>query len=152
MPQGPLSKIKNGSRLTANYTNATNGLTAVGLGWQIGANEVWTGEFNLSGQCSGTGGTKFAITIPAGATIEAEFLGITSAVTALTSSRVTASATVTAQTFWTAAAVPGPVWIRVTVVNGSTAGSVALEAESVTNGQTTTIFAGSYVTCRETAN
>lgn len=148
MPAGPVSKIKNGQRLAANYTNATTSLTNVGLGFAIGANENWTGEFNLSGQCSGTGGTKFAITVPAGATIEAECLGITSAVTAITSSRITASGAATTQTFYVASAVPGPVWIRFTVVNGSTAGAVQLQAESVTSGQTTTIFAGSYLTCR----
>jgi hypothetical protein len=148
MPAGPTSKIKNGQRLAANYTNATAALTNVGLGWAIGANEVWTSEFNLSGQCSGAGGTKFAITVPAGATIEAECLGITTGVTAVTSSRITASGAATAQTFYVVATVPGPVWIRVTVVNGATAGAVALQAESVTSGQTTTLFAGSYCTAR----
>jgi len=149
MPAGPVSKIKNGQRLAANYTNATAALTNVGLGWAIAANEVWTGEFNLSGECSGTGGTKFAITIPAGATIEATCLGTSGAVTAQTVSRITASATVTAQTFFAAAAVAGTVRICLTVVNGATAGAVALQAESVTSGQTTTtLFAGSYCTAR----
>ena len=150
MPLGPVSKVKNGQRLVANYTNATAGLTNVGLGWAIGASEIWTGEFNLSGQCSGAAGTKFAITIPAGATIEATVFGMTSAVTAFTSSRITASGAATTQTYWVVATTPGPVRICVTVVNGATNGAVALQAESVTVGQTTTIFAGSYVTARPT--
>jgi hypothetical protein len=150
-PGGLVSKVKNGQRLVSNYTNATTSLTNVGLGWAINANEVWTGEFNLSGQCSSTGGTQFAITIPSGATIEAECFGITSAVTAFTSSRITASGVATTQVFFIAAAVPGPVRITVTVVNGATPGSVQLQAKSVTSTQTTTIFAGSYVTARPTA-
>src|ERR1700733_12782246 len=122
MPAGIVSKIKNGQRLAANYTNATAGLTNVGLGWAIGVSEVWTGEFNLTAQCSGTGGTKFALTIPAGATIEATVFGIAASVTAFTCSRITASATATTQIYCNAAAVPGPVRIKVTVVNSTTAG------------------------------
>ncbi len=133
-------------RLTANYTNTSNVLTNVSLAVAMNANEVWVGEFNLSGQCSGAAGSKFAITIPAGATIEATAIGISGAVTAFTSSRITASGTATTQTYYAAATTPGPVRITFTVVCGATAGNIQLQAQSVSNVQTTTLFAGSFLT------
>ena len=147
MPAGPSSKLRNlfVQRLASNYTNATAGLTNVSLAVPMTAGEVWVGEFNLSGQCSAAGGTRFAIVIPAGATIEATVLGISGAVTALTSSRITASATATTQVYYAAITTPGPVRITFTVVCGATAGSVQLQAECASSGQTTTLFAGSYV-------
>jgi hypothetical protein len=43
----------------------------------------------------------------------------------------------------TVATTPGPDVIRFVITNGSTAGTVAIQAASVTSGQTTTLFLGS---------
>lgn len=147
MTAGIISKIKNGQRLAANFTVTSTTPANVGLGFQIAANEVFTAEFNLSGQCSGNAGSKFLITIPAGATIEGGAWGTTSGATAFQAVRINAGATATAA-FWTVATTPSSVHIKICVINGSTAGSVQLQAESGNASQTTTIFLGSYMTAR----
>jgi hypothetical protein len=111
----------------------------------MGANEVWVLEFNLTAQCSSTGGTKFQITAPAGATIEGWIESSTSAITTFSYQRITAINTLNVTALHTVATTPGPDYIWVRVKNSSTAGTCGLGFASVTAGQTTTIFAGSCV-------
>jgi hypothetical protein len=98
----------------------------------------------MTAQCSGGAGCKYAITAPAGATVEGWLYSSANGVSLAVLGRFTAINTLGATTH-TSAGAPGPDMIRFTVVNGGTAGSVAIQAASVTAGQTTTVFAGSWL-------
>jgi hypothetical protein len=131
--------------LAANATNSAVTAANSNLSFQIGANEVWIMELSLTVQCSGTGGSKFQITAPAGATLEGWLQTSTTGLTVYSSQRITAINTLTATAAHTVAAVPAPDTILVRVKNGATAGTVALGFASVTAAQITTIFAGSFM-------
>jgi hypothetical protein len=129
--------------LSANYTNATVTQTATNLSFAIAANEVWVVQIQISGQCSSTGGSKFQINAPTGATIEGWFEGTTSTITTLTYQRITTINALTGTAAWTVATTPAPAYIWVRIKNSTNSGTVSFGAASVTATQTTTIFAGS---------
>jgi hypothetical protein len=129
--------------LAANFTTTVVAATSTLLSFNIGANETWVVDVQLTAQCSGTGGTKYAVAAPAGATIEGWIYSSLAAITTLSYQRITAINTLNATALHTVATTPGGDIIRFTVVNGSTAGVVAIQAASVTAGQTTTVFLGS---------
>ena len=104
-----------------------------------------------SGGCSGGGGSKYAIATPAGATIEGWIYSSAGAITTLSYQRVTAINTLNATALHTVATTPGGDILRFSITNGATAGVVAVQAASVTAGQTTTVFAGSWLRARRTA-
>lgn len=133
------------SALSANYTNATNTQTATNLSFAIAASESWVVEYQGTVQCSGTGGVAYQINAPTGATIEGWLQSSTNAITTLSFQRITAINTATSTAVHTVGTTPAPdrIWFRVT--NSTTAGTVAISAASRTNGQTTTIFAGSNI-------
>lgn len=131
------------ARLVANFTTTVVAATSTTLAFNINANEVWLVECQLTAQCSGVGGSKYAVAAPAGATIEGWIYSSTSSLTTLSYQRLTAINTLNAAGLHTVATTPGPDVIRFVVTNGATAGVVALQAASVTVGQTTTIFLGS---------
>lgn len=134
------------SVLAANFTTTATGAANIGLGFNIGANETWVVDVQLTAQCSGTGGVAYAVTAPAGATIEGWVYSSTSAIATLLYQRIVALATLTSTALHTVATIPAPDVLRFTIINGSTAGSVQLQAASKTNGQITTIFKGSGMT------
>lgn len=131
--------------LLANATSTIVTNTNTNLGFVIGANEVWIMELSLSAQCSGTGGSKFQISAPTGATIEGWYQGTTTGLTVFTYQRITAINTLTGTAAHTVATTPAPDTILVRIKNGATPGTVSLGFASVTAGQTTTIFAGSFM-------
>jgi hypothetical protein len=128
--------------LSANATSSVVTSANTNLSFTIGANEVWIIEFFFTAQCSSTGGSKFQITAPTGATVEGWYQGTTSALLTFTSQRITAINTLTGTAAHTIAATPAPDSIIVRVKNGATPGTVALGFASVTAAQVTTIFAG----------
>lgn len=132
--------------LAANYTNATTSQVATNLSFAIAANEVWLMQVQFTAQCSSTGGSKFQINAPTGATIEGWYEGTTSSLTALTYQRITAINTLTGTASNTVATTPAPGYIWVRIKNSSTAGTVSFGAASVTSTQTTTVFAGAVLT------
>lgn len=140
--------FKNGRRTSGISTTDTTIASVWDLGFAIGPNEVWTAEFNLSHGASGTGGCKWAISIPSGATIRAVVVGSGASKTTQTSSIITASATLTAELYNTAALTTG--WTRITasVANGATGGNVQLQFASGVSGQFTTVYTDSYFTAR----
>jgi hypothetical protein len=125
--------------LSANFTTTvvTAGNTA--LTFQVISGEVWIVDVQLTVQCSGTGGVKIAIGAPAGSTIDGWYLSSLGAITTLSYQRLTAINTLTATATHTVATTPAPDVIRFTITAGAT-GAVTIQAASVTNGQTTTIF------------
>ena len=129
--------------LSANFTTTVVAATATGLAFNIGPNEVWFVEAQITAQCSGTGGSKYSVTGPAGAAIEGWIYSSTSAITTLSYQRLTALATLNTTALHTVATSPAPDVLRFVIQNGSTAGVVAINAASVTATQTTTLFLSS---------
>jgi hypothetical protein len=140
------------ARLTADQaTNATTATAVPGLSFTIGANEVWTVEFNCRiGKASGTNGTKYAIAIPAGATVMGQVFGTVGSATAFATEVITASATLTSTAFNTTATSNGVMRITACIVNGATAGTVQLQQASVTS-QNAIVLANSYMVARRIA-
>lgn len=137
-----------GSNFTTTGTGAT---TITGLSFNIGANEVWVVDVQITAQCSSTGGVKYAVSGPSGATIEGWLLSSTSAITTLSYQRITAINTLTGTAAHTVATTPGPDMIRFVITASSTAGAVTIQAASGTSGQTTTVFIGSSMTAHRAA-
>jgi hypothetical protein len=131
-------------RLNANATTTVVTATATNLSFAMAASEAWEVEFQGTVQCSGSGGSKFSIGAPAAATIEGWIRSSLAAITTLSYQRVTAVNTLNATALHTVATTPGPDVIKFSIVNGAVAGNCALQIASVTAGQTTTVFAGSY--------
>ncbi len=138
-------------RLAANFTTTATAAASTALSFQIAANEVWVVDVQITAQCSSTGGSKYAIAAPAGATIEGWIYSSTSAITTLSYQRLTAIATLNTTALHTVATTPAPDIIRFTIINGATVGTVAIQAASVTSGQTTTVFAGSWLRAQRVA-
>lgn len=130
-------------RLTANFTTTSTSATSTALSFDIEANEVWVVDVQITAQCSSTGGVKYAVAAPTGATIEGWLYSSTSAITTLSYQRLTAIGTLTSTATHTIATTPAPDVIRCVITNGATRGTVTIQAASGTSGQTTTIFSGS---------
>lgn len=121
-------------------TTATAAATVTGLSFGVVAGEVWRVEVNMTAQCSGTGGVAYAVSAPAGSTIEGWVQSSTNAITTLSYQRLTAINTLTATALHTVATTPGPDRIVFVITAGAT-GTIAIQAASKTSGQTTTVFA-----------
>lgn len=133
------------SQLARVASNVTTTLATVvdvtALSFFLNSNEIWMATYELKVSC-GTGGVKFAINGPAGATLVMQVFGGASAtVTAFTSSQVTALNTLTTEGY--AVSATRQVTVTATILGGATAGSVQLRFASLTSGQTSTIFANS---------
>jgi hypothetical protein len=141
--QGDLTSFQLFKSLSANATSTSATNTNSNLVFTIGVSEVWILEFDLTVQCSSTGGVKIQITAPAGATVEGWYLSSGAAITTLVYQRITAINTLTGTITHTVATTPGAdrIWVR--IKNSTTAGSCGLGFASGTATQTTTIFAGS---------
>lgn len=131
--------------LSANATTTIVTNTNSNLSFPVAANEVWVIEFNGTVQCSGVGGSKFQISTPVSATIEGWYQSSGAAITTPVYNRITAINTLTTTATHTVVTTPTPDRIIVRVKNGANAGTLAIGFASVTNGQTTTIFAGSNI-------
>jgi hypothetical protein len=131
-------------RLNANATTTVVTATATNLSFAMAANEAWEVEAQLTAQCSGVGGSKFAIGTPAGATIEGWIRSSLGTITTLSYQRIVAVNALNATALHTVATTPGPDVIKFAIVNGAVAGNCVLQIASVTATQTTTLFLGSY--------
>lgn len=136
-------------RLNANATTTLATATNTLLSFAMAANEVWEVEFQGTVQCSGVGGSKFAISAPAAATIEGWIRSSGAAILTQVFQRITAVNTLSATAMHTVAATPGPDIIKFAIVNGATPGNCVLQIASVTAGQTTTVSLGSYWKARK---
>jgi hypothetical protein len=128
--------------LASAFTTTIVTATSTPLSFNIQPNEVWFVDCQLTAQCSGTGGLKYAVAAPAGASIEGWIFTSAAAITTLRYLRLTAINTLMATAGHVVAATPGGDIIRFTITNGATAGAVAIQVASGTAGQTSTIFAG----------
>lgn len=113
--------------------------------FSIPANESWEFDCNI-GVTGATGGAKYGINGPAGATVNAAAFGPLASATAYTSASITALNTATIA-FHTAAAATF-FQLTGTMTTSSTAGTWVFEREEGTSGDPSTALAGSY--CRAT--
>jgi hypothetical protein len=139
----------------ANTVTAANQTTTViaptnvtGMSFNIGANETWSFEFNIDNGCNNTGGVKYAITVPAGGVLNATALGLATSLTTIQFAQLIVSGTLTAAGFNRVNLATGFTRIVGVVANGATLGTVQLQFASTTAGQTSTVFANSYLAAR----
>lgn len=139
------------ARTTADRTttSSTQG-DVTDMSFAIGASETWAVEWFLSTQCSSTGGIRFAITVPSGATFRGVAEGTAASVTARTTSTLVTSGTAPAINF-NNANFNGSVRITAVIVNSTTEGTVQLQFASTTAGQTSTVYANSSQVARRVA-
>jgi|GEM_PF-4494422 len=135
----------------ANFTTTLATATDTPFTVPIAANERLEIVFEGTAQCSGVGGSKYAIAAPSGAAVEGWLDSSTTAVATKSYQRITAAGALTATAVHTVAATPAPDRIHAVITNGATPGNVTLQAASVTAGQTTTIFAGASFRTRKLA-
>lgn len=137
--------------LASSFTTTSTSATSTALTFQVGPNEIWEVDCQLTAQCSSTGGVKYAIAAPSGATIEGWIYSSTSAILTFSYQRITAINTLNATALHTVTTTPAPDIIRFTITNSSTAGAVTVQAASGTSGQTTTVFVNSSLHARRIA-
>ena len=137
-----------GARTTAQRTTTATGMANVtDLAVALLASQAYTFDVYLFGGCNNTGGSQFSVTVPAGATLKMQATGNTNAATAYTTGAVAASDGAS-PTFYTLNAQGRTVELHGVVVNGANAGNIQVRFKSVTNGQTTTVDANSYMVVR----
>lgn len=118
------------------------------MSFAVPASENWGFEFFLSNGCNGTGGIKWAITVPSGATFRAVADGSAASATARTSAIMTVSGTLTIA-FNAAVLATGFTRITGAVANSTTAGTVQLQFASTTATQTSTVYTNSLMTAQK---
>ena len=129
------------SNVTTNVVAAAN---ITGLSFSVEANSTFliSGYYQIG--CSGVGGVKFTQTGPAGSTFEFMYDGTTSTGTTNLKARSVASGTLTASPFNTVASQTG-LNVRGFLRTAGTAGTLQMQFASNTNGQTSTVYAYSWV-------
>jgi hypothetical protein len=137
--------------LASTFTTTVVTATSTALSFNIKVGETWVVDVQVTAQCTSTGGTKYAISAPTGATIEGWIYSSTTAITTLSYQRLTAINTLNATALHTVATTPAPDVIRFTITNPTTAGVIAVQAASVTAGQITTLFTGSNLRAQRVA-
>lgn len=114
------------------------------LVFAIGANEQWVATYSISMSTAGPPGCRFAITVPAGATMEAS-----GAVEGKSGGRTATSGTAFINDATNATANPIAT-IRVWVSNGATAGNVTLQwAQGTSDASSLTLLTGSFLLARK---
>jgi hypothetical protein len=134
--------------MAADATNATDVFANVGstMAFAVAAGENWSFEFMMQIGCTGGGGVEFGVTF-AGGTFRAVALGNDRSANSIVSSVLTASGEVSAAC--NKGNTPAG-WATITgSIRGATAGTVALQFRSGKSGQTSTVFANSYLTARK---
>lgn len=146
-PPGPNNVAS--ARLTANRTTTATAMANItDLAIAIGASETWSFEAELHAGCNNTGGSQFSVSVPVGATVKVRAFGNTNSATVWTSGQISAS-DVAGPTMLNISAQGRRVVLHGLIINGINAGNIQARFKSVTNGQTTTVEANSYITGRK---
>lgn len=138
------------------YTSNTTLADITGLSFAIAANQEWVAHFYVScGAALATTGAKFAVTVPSGATLQAD-AGISpngiDVNTVFLRNTTTSGAALEYTTAQVAAASRGLVSISVWVLNGATPGTVQLQgAQSTSSGTALTLAKGAHFEARRIA-
>lgn len=135
--------------LSANRTTTvTTAADVTDMAFAIPASQTWTAEFNLQHGCDNTGGVKYAISVPVGATFRAVVEGNETS-TSRGMAVLVVSDTLSAQAFNIVNTASGYAKVTLGIVNGATAGTVQLRFASGVDTQTSTVYANSYLTARK---
>lgn len=137
-------------RATNITTTSASNASVTDLAFDIATNEVWAFEFNLRTQCSSTGGHKWGLLLPTGATVTATAHGSLASRTTIAASDITTSDGQTAVLGTGSYASDG--WVRiagVVVADSVNSGVVQLRFAAGVAGQTITVKAGSFVIARK---
>lgn len=126
--------------LTSDVTTKSKVQLATNLSFPIGANEVWTVEFNLMGGCSSSGGIRITINTPVGSSGSGGIIGTNNATLATQSIAVNSLSTA-----FGLGNSNSPQRIYLTIRNGATPGNVVFSYASNSSGQTSIIKANSYL-------
>ncbi len=136
--------ITTGYKTTDQGTTSATGVDVTSLVFAIGASEVWSAEFTLGMTVSGAAGSKFSVTVPAGATMSAIVRGTNAAPGVITTSGTLTSALVTTTN--------SGCHISVLVQNSTNAGNVQCQIASSDGVVTATAKGGQcYFTARKLA-
>jgi len=129
-------------------TTSATAATIPALSFAIGANETWTADCVCRVGCSASGGIKWLVSRPSGYTLfQCLMQGNGPSLQAI-ESQIANGTGLGATAFCTVVTTVGWMRISVMVANGATAGTVSLNLASATATQTSTVYAGSYMTAR----
>jgi len=110
-----------------------------GMSFSASANTVYKIYGVLSTNCSGTGGIKYAATVPASTTLRLNFMGASSSATAYLLTQLTAGATLTG-TAHNRVNGDEALTVEGTITTAGTSGTVQIQFASGTVAQTSTIY------------
>lgn len=127
--------------LNTDVTMNSNVQLNTNLTFPIGANETWVIEFVMSGGCASSGGTRFQVNTPSGASGNGHVQTATAAQPIVLNSPALAIAGSLASQ---------PIRLYMTIRNGATAGNVTLSFASNSNGQTSIVRGNSYFIATKT--
>jgi len=130
---------------TSITTNSTTARNMTGLSFYLDAGQTIQFDGYINNGNSAANGNKYAIYIPAGATLVCHWEGDTSTALLRTMSRSTANGTLTTENYHTVANQNGYTLVHGTIKGGATAGTVTLMVSSANAANTVTINAGSYL-------
>lgn len=132
--------------ITGNITtDITTAVDIPGANIALAASEVWAFEFDLQVGCNNTGGIKFALTFPAGATCRAIVFGTAGGITSQTTQVLTTSGGLTGANYNTVNSQGGFLRISGTLVNGANAGNLQAQFASTVDTQTSTVYGTSVI-------
>jgi len=131
-------------KLSSNFTTTLDTLQDTPFVLPMEANETWIFAFRLQNGCNGSGGLKYAIDYPSGATLRCRFLGTGSGNAALVTQIVASTAEVVIN-LNTVNSQGGVTDIDGTIENGSSPGVLRLRIRAITGGETVTIHSASSV-------
>lgn len=127
-------------RMTADQTTTSNAAGNItDLVYAASANTTYTFNGQLSIACSSTGGVKFAVTVPAGSTLQLNYYGFSTSTTNFLLQGNNASGTLTG-TAHNRVASAGSVLVFGTVTTAGTSGNIQFQFASGTDTQTSTIY------------
>lgn len=121
---------------TTTSASATN-ITELLFAMEANSRYIVTGFIHHG--CSGAGGTKFAVDVPASASFFVSLQGKTSAATAFLNQHIITDATLHATAFNTGASASGSLVMNGGIQTGATAGNAQFMFASGTGGETSTI-------------
>lgn len=128
---------------TLTTTAVITAANITGLGFAVEANSTYEIDGYYLAGCSGVGGVKFTVTVPASTTIDALFDSVAATVATSVKARTASSGSLTATASITAAA-QGGVIVKGFIKVGVTAGTVQMQFASGTAAQTSTLYATSF--------
>ena len=134
------------SLLASGQTTTSNVATNItGLSFAATANKLYSIEGFIATACNNTGGIKFQITLPSGATVKIRTIGASSGSTVSAWNEIKLSATLT-QNLVNAQNSTGGTYFKGQIQIGANAGNIDFGYASGTNGQTSTIYSlGTYM-------